>query len=98
MTLRSIKRDAIAKETSENNAKSKVTEGHKGKKAGPEWSWYVSAKEEVMAWDIKVTGEICKGIWDSDREYVTWRVPIALAPKFEAHHHVVMGRIIKSTK
>ena len=32
MTLRSIKRDAIAKETSENNAKSKVTEGHKGKK------------------------------------------------------------------
>lgn len=96
MEDRSKKRDTIASKNSVNQARSKVTEAHKSIKAGPSWSWYVSAKPEVSVWDINVSGEKVKGIWDSDKEYVTWRVQSNIAPKFELHHHFVMGRIIKA--
>lgn len=90
------KRDDMASKASTKKAQAKVTDEHKGAKAGPEFSWYVSAKEEVSTYDIKISGEAVKGIWDTDKEYVTWRVPSALSPKFELHHHFVMGRIIKA--
>ena len=96
MAARTIKRDYIAKESSIKAAQAAVTSVHKAEKVGPEWAWYVSSKEEIATYDIKVSGEACRGLWDQHKNYLPSRIKADQAPRFEAHHHFVMGRIIKS--
>jgi len=96
MADREIKRNDISSKASVKQAQNRVTPELKSNKAGPEWAWYVSSKEEVACFDVKISGEACKGVWDGKREHVTWRVPSNLSAKFELHHHFVMGKIIKA--
>ena len=56
--------------------------------------YFVSSNPEASAFSIMVGEEAVDGRWDMSRQYVHWRVPVALVEGFKKHHHVWTGRII----
>lgn len=56
---------------------------------------FVSAEEEIMQFDITVQGQRITPMWDSEREYLVWRVPADKADRFAMHEFVQRGRIVR---
>ena len=75
---------------------SKKAKQAKAKKTdAPDFSWFVSANPENAAYDVRLGDDMrIRGIWDTDRAYVTWKVPSRLTEAMKKHHHVWSGRII----
>lgn len=86
-------RDSLVDKVKKKVASEKVDKSTK-KKAGE--VYYISKEEEPSQFSIQVAGEKYKGYWDSQRKHLCWRIPEELASRFEQHHHVLMGRIIKA--
>lgn len=61
-------------------------------------AYYVSAKEELTSYDMKIAGTDYRPSWDKSRKRLVWRIPKGLAHRFEAHSHFLSGRIIRSTE
>lgn len=54
---------------------------------------YDSVGDERTPFDILVSGEWVRGVWNADRTKLTFHVPAEHAERFALHHHVVTGRI-----
>jgi len=84
-------RDEAAKTAKAKSAEKKVKSAPK--KDG--FTLFVSANEEVVSFDINVSGTRITPRWDSEHEFLIWRVPSLLADRFAMHEFVVKGRIIR---
>ncbi len=98
MSVKKVLKFKSGKKASETEAKKAVTvEGKitKGKPSGPQWAYYVSAKPEPVGWDMILSGNRYRGMYDGDNQRVVWRIPSELSDKMEAHVFFIQGRIIK---
>lgn len=68
----------------------------KAEPADSKHAYYVSAKPELVAYDLLIAGQNIRGQWDKQREHLVWRVPKELAPRFEAHINFLQGKIVKA--
>lgn len=59
-------------------------------------TYYVSAREEVSAFPVKVAGTDYSPSWDKAHKRLVWRIPHELAERFEMHSHFTSGRIIRA--
>lgn len=73
-------------------AKQKETETSRG--ATKEFSYFISANPEEVAFDIRLAGQRFKGTWDDDHEYLCWRIPYDLTERMLNHFFCVEKRII----
>lgn len=84
-------RDEAAKTAKAKSAEKKVKSSPKKN----DHVLFVSANEEVVSFDITVSGTRITPRWDSEHEFLIWRVPSNLAERFAMHEFVVKGRIIR---
>ena len=59
-----------------------------------EYCYFISAKPEEVAFDIKIAGDRYKGVWDSDREHLCWRIPAEHKERMLNHFFCVEKRIV----
>lgn len=84
-------RDEVAKVAKAKSTEKKI----KASPSKPDHILFVSANEEVVSFDITVQGTKITPRWDSEHEFLIWRVPSKLADRFAMHEFVVKGRIIR---
>ena len=56
---------------------------------------FISTDPEPQRFSIQVAGDFIRPTRDPKGLYNVWRVPNDLVERFELHHHVARGRIIR---
>lgn len=85
----------VEEEAQPKKAKKKPAAKKAEPKAEASYHWYISSEPENGSWAISIGDEVkVRGQWDTQRQYVTWKVPNHLNELFKLHHQVWSGRIV----
>ena len=83
----------VEEEAQPKKAKKKPAKESRARRAS--YHWYISSEPENGSWAISIGDEVkVRGQWDTQRQYVTWKVPNELNELFKLHHQVWSGRIV----
>tara|TARA_B100000035_G_C20851625_1_gene487673 strand:- start:99 stop:455 length:357 start_codon:yes stop_codon:yes gene_type:complete len=60
------------------------------------FTMFVSSSPENSVYDLRVGDVKINGIWDGNREHVSWMIPSHLTDIMMKHHFVWSGRVINA--
>ena len=91
---RTESRTEIQKKVTKKRATTKVAPKVEEKSSA--FVYYVTAKPEPVPFTMKIAGVNYKGVFDSDKEFIAFRIPKDVAHRMDMHDFVVKGRLVKA--